>query len=178
VKSIDNQESLTGTSGWLLLFVILKLLSPIFFLVPVLLASRLRHSQRLGLIHPDLMQPGIHPSANHALNAIVVPPALHLIFLIVTLTSLLIVLSGILAAIGIILRHRWALQAVVLNLVLSTFSALMPLVQPGHHSPAIIYRQTLDLAIILLWFAYFYRSERVHNTLGHNLFQPPHPGDN
>jgi hypothetical protein len=178
VKPIDNQESPTGLSGWLLLFVILKLLSPIFFLLPFLLASRFRHSPRLGLIHPDLAQPGIHPGTNPALNAIVVPPALHLIFIIVTLTSLLIVLSGIVAAICIILRHRWALQAVALNLVLSTFSALMPLVQPGRHPPAIIYRQTLDLAIILLWFAYFYRSERVRNTLGHNLFQPLHPHDN
>jgi hypothetical protein len=161
---MDNDKSPNGVDGWLLLFVVLKFLSPVFFLLSLLFLERLRHR-----IAP------MHSGAQPAVHAVTISPALHLVLMIVTITTILVMLTGVLAAIGILLRSRWALTAVALNLVLSTFSALMPFVQPGHQRPAMLYRELALLAMLLIWIAYFSVSKRVRNTLGHNLFRSPLP---
>jgi hypothetical protein len=165
---MDNEKPLNGVNGWLLLFVVLKFLSPIFFLISFLYMDRMLH--RIARLHPNAQ-----PAATHPIHTIAITPALHLALLIVTITTILVMLTGVLAAIGIITRARWALHAIALNLVLAAFSALMPFVQPAHIQPAALYRALLNLAVTLLWFAYFYNSERVRATLGHNLFHPPTP---
>ena len=163
---MDNEKPLNGVNGWLLLFVVLKFLSPVFFLVSFFYLDRMLH--RIARLRASA-----HPAATPPIHAIAIPPALHLALLIVTITTILVMLAGILAAIGIIIRARWALHAVALNLVLATFSTLMPFVQPGNVQAAVLYRSLISLAVILLWFAYFYSSKRVRDTLGHNLFNPP-----
>jgi hypothetical protein len=168
---MNNDDPLNGVNGWLLLFIILKFLSPVSFLLSLFFADRFLHR----MAHIASMRTGTPHTAPPAMHTIVISPAVHLALLIVTITTILIMLTGVLAAIGILLRSRWALQAVALNLVLSIFSALMPFVQPGHPRPAIFYRELLGLAITMLWFAYFYSSVRVRKTLGHNLFQTAPP---
>ena len=168
---MDNDKPLNGVNGWLLLFVVLKFLSPVFFLLSFLYMDRMLHhmasiaSRRTGIQHTT--PPVIH--------TIAISPAIHLALLIVTITTIVVMLTGVLAAIGIILRSRWALNAVALNLVLAAFSTLMPFVQPGQLRPTVLYRALISLTVILLWFAYFYSSKRVRDTLGHNLFHPPTP---
>ena len=159
---MDNDKSPNGVDGWLLLFVVLKFLSPVFFLLSLLFLERLRHR-----IAP------MHSGAQPAVHAVTISPALHLVLMIVTITTILVMLTGVIAAIGILIRARWALHAITLNLVLAAFSTLMPFVQPGHLQPTVLYRALLSVAVILLWFAYFYSSQRVRDTLGHNLFHPP-----
>ena len=162
---MDNDKPLNGVNGWLLLFVVLKFLSPVFFLLSFLYMDRMLHH----------MASIAHAATPPAIHTITITPALHLILLIVTITTIVVMLTGVIAAIGIIIRARWALHAVALNLVLAAFSALMPFVQPTHLPPTTLYRALISLAVILLWFAYFYTSKRVRDTLGHNLFTPPPP---
>jgi Protein of unknown function (DUF2569) len=162
---MDNDKPLNGVSGWLLLFVILKFLSPVFFLISFFYMDSMLH--RIAR-----MRAAQHTTAP-AIHAIPITPALHLALLVVTITTILVMLTGVIAAIGILIRARWALTSVALNLVLAAFSALMPFVQPGHLQPTVLYRTLLGLAVILFWFAYFYSSQRVRDTLGHNLFHPP-----
>jgi hypothetical protein len=168
---MDNDKPLNGVDGWLLLFVVLKFLSPVFFLLSFLYMDRmLHHMASIARMHA-----GAQPSMPPAIHTIAITPALHVAILVVTITTILVMLTGVIAAIGIIIRARWALHTIALNLVLAAFSALMPFVQPGQLRPAVLYRALLSLAVILLWFAYFYSSQRVRNTLGHNLFHPPPP---
>jgi hypothetical protein len=168
---MDNDKPLNGVNGWLLLFVVLKFLSPVFFLLSFLYMDRmLHHMASIARAHA-----GTQPATPPAIHTITITPALHLILLIVTITTIVVMLTGVIAAIGIIIRARWALHAVALNLVLAAFSALMPFVQPTHLPPTTLYRALISLAVILLWFAYFYTSKRVRDTLGHNLFHPPTP---
>ena len=165
---MDNDKPLNGVSGWLLLFVILKFLSPVFFLISFLYLDRmLHHMASIARIHANT-QHTAPPAITLAIS-----PALHLALLVVTITTILVMLTGVIAAIGILIRARWALTSVALNLVLAAFSALMPFVQPGHLQPTALYRALLSVAVILLWFAYFYSSQRVRDTLRHNLFHPP-----
>jgi hypothetical protein len=168
---MDNEKPLNGVNGWLLLFVVLKFLSPIFFLISFLYRDRMLHH----MASIARMRAGAQPTAPPAVHAILITPALHLALLVVTITTILVMLTGVIAAIGILIRARWALHAITLNLVLAAFSTLMPFVQPGHLQPTVLYRALLSLAVILLWFAYFYRSERVRTTLGHNIFRPTLP---
>lgn len=170
---MDNDESLNGVNGWLLLFVILKFLSPVLFLLSFLYMDRvLHHMASIARAHAAAV-----PTPPPAVHAITITPAVHLALLIVTITTILVMLAGVIAAIGIIIRARWTLHAVALNLVLATFNTLMPFVQPSHVQPTVLYRALIGLAVILLWFAYFYSSVRVRKTLGHNLFHPPTPRD-
>ena len=168
---MDNDKPLNGVNGWLLLFVVLKFLSPVFFLISFLYMDRmLHHMASIARAHTSTQT-----TTPPAIHAIAISPAFHFALLIVTITTIVVMLTGVIAAIGILLRSRWALNAVALNLVLSAFSALMPFVQPGQLRPTVLYRALISVAIILIWFAYFYSSKRVRDTLGHNLFHPPTP---
>jgi hypothetical protein len=145
---MDTNQYLTGIQGWLLLFVIQRCLAP-FALAPTLL-------QILG------------PLTFATDRA-------HTIFLLTFISSALSALIGVLAAIGIFRQKPWALNAVAMNLLLIVISYGIGFLQPGSFNSTYVPRAISGLLCTTAWLFYFMLSERVRNTLGHNLFKSPLP---
>ena len=91
----------------------------------------------------------------------------HVIFLVNLISSSLSALIGILATIGIFRRSPWALNAV------ATYG--IGFLQHGSLNSPYLPRSIGVILVTIAWFFYFTSSERVRNTLGHNLLKPPIP---
>jgi hypothetical protein len=139
-------KDLTGVQGWLLLFIIQRLYAP-FALLPTF--------------------------SNQLTSASLATDRAHLIFLINVLSSTLAALTGILATIGIFRRSQWALNVVAMNLLLVVASGTIGLLQRGSFNSNNLPRAIVVTLVCIAWLVYFKNSERVRNTLGHNLFDSP-----
>ena len=143
-----TNQNLNGVQGWLLLFIIQRLYAP-FALLPTF--SHL------------LTGPSLTTDRAHA------------IFLVNLISSSLSALIGILATIGIFRRTPWALNAVAMNLLLIIATYGIGFLQHGSLNSPYLSRSVGAILVTIAWFFYFTSSERVRNTLGHNLLKPPIP---
>jgi hypothetical protein len=144
---MNTNQNLTG-QGWLLLFIIQRLIAP-FALLPTLM---------------QLPTP-----------LTFISDKAHTIFLVSLISSTLSALIGGLATIGIFRRTPWALNAVAMNLLLVITSYGIGFFQHGSFNSNYLSSAITGILISLAWFAYFMTSERVRNTLGQNLLKAPIP---
>lgn len=145
---MNTNQYLTGIQGWLLLFVFQKILAP-FALAPTLM---------------QILAP--HTFASDRA---------HTIFLLTFISSALSALIGVLATIGIFRQRPWTLNAVAMNLLLIIISYGVGFLQHGALNSTYVPRAVAGIFYTVAWLAYFMLSERVRNTLGHNLFKAPIP---
>jgi hypothetical protein len=143
-----TNQNLNGVQGWLLLFIIQRLYAP-FALLPTF--------------------------ANMHATVPFTTDRAHEIFLINLISSTLSALIGVLATIGIFRRTPWALNAVAMNLLLVIASYGIGFLQHGSFNSAYLSRAIPGMLVSIAWFSYFMVSERVRNTLGHNLLKAPIP---
>jgi len=145
---MNTNQHLTGIQGWLLLFVIQRCLAP-FVLAPTLLQILAPHTFATDRAHT--------------------------IFLLTFISSALSALIGVLATIGIFRDRPWILNAVAMNLLLIVISYGIGFLQHGALNSTNVSRALIGILSTVAWLAYFMLSERVRNTLGHNLFKSPIP---
>jgi hypothetical protein len=149
---MNTNEYLTGVQagvqGWLLLFVFQRLIA-LFVLVPTL----------MQILAPLTL------ATDRG----------HTIFLLSFISSALSALIGLLATIGIFRGSPWALNAVAMNLLLVMTSYGIGFFQHGSFNSNYLTRAITGILVSIAWFAYFMVSERVRNTLGHNLLKAPIP---
>jgi hypothetical protein len=98
-----------------------------------------------------------------------VPATLHYLYLIIAV-SLIPVFSGLAAGIGIVRTSSWAITAVAVDMAVNLAFIAVEDFQNGLHSPLVLLREAIQLAILYAWFQYFRTSKRVRNALGRNLF--------